>query len=123
MYKACIIILSDREYTGEEEDSEGRKLEKLLSRRFNIIVYKIVPEVGDIYKDFLLKCCDNYGVELVFTLGNKMLADSVAREIKEEECGDIYGFRRKKTLIKNLESISTGITPNIEMLIEAIKKI
>ena len=42
MYKACIIVLNDREYTGEEEDSEGRKLKKLLSYKFNIISYKIM---------------------------------------------------------------------------------
>ena len=27
MYRACVVVLSDREYTGEEQDSVGRKLE------------------------------------------------------------------------------------------------
>ncbi|SFU76860.1 hypothetical protein SAMN04487886_11463 [Clostridium sp. DSM 8431] len=123
MYKACIIVLNDREYTGEEEDSEGRKLKKLLSYKFNIISYKIMPEVDEIYKDFLLKCCDDYCVELVITLGNKVLADLVTKEIKEEDYPEFNGFRRRATLIKNLDEISTGTSINIKKLIEVIEKV
>lgn len=104
MKRACIIILSDREYTGEEEDNKGKELVKYLeNNKFEILVYKIIPEIEEIYKEFLMKCCDNYCVEFVVTVGNKKLSEVVANDIKDNFMENDKVYIRKKTFIKNLK--------------------
>ena len=123
MYKACVIVLSDREYTGEEGDSEGRKLEKYLKdNNFEILVYKIIPEVEEIYRDFLIKCCDDYCVDLVVTVGNRQLSEMIAKDIVEEN-SHVNNYRRKKTLIKNLDENNVEENFRLEGLLESIKKL
>lgn len=124
MYKACVIVLSNREYTGEEEDSAGRKLEKYIEENnFEILVYKIIPEVKNIYKEFLVKCCDNYCVDIVITIGNKCLSEETAKEINEEVNIELNSYRRKKTIIKNFEENISREEIELEKLVEGIKRL
>jgi len=124
MYRACIIVLSDREYTGEQEDSFGRKLEEYMkNNNFDIIVYKIIPEVKSIYRDFMIKCCDNYSVDLVVTIGNVDLSEEVAKEISNEEDVILSCYRRKKTIIKNIKENSDSINVKLEEIVQSVEEV
>lgn len=122
MYRACVVVLSDREYTGEEQDSVGRKLESYIkNNKIEVIVYKIIPEVKSIYKDFIIKCCDNYCVDLVVTIGNKGLAEEVAEEISNDENKKLNSYRRKATILKNLKKENLSVDNELKELVESIK--
>ena len=122
MYRACVIVLSDREYTGEEQDSIGRQLENYIkSEKFEVIVYKIIPEVKYIYKDFILKCCDNYCLDLVVTIGNKELSEEVAKEISNGENKSLNSYIRKNTILKNLKEENLALDIELKELVKSIK--
>ena len=122
MYRACVIVLSDREYTGEEQDSVGRKLESYIkNNNFEVIVYKIIPEVKSIYKDFIVKCCDNYCVDLVVTIGNKELSEEVVKEISNDENKKLNSYKRKATILKNLKEENLSVDNELKELVESIK--
>lgn len=124
MYRACVIVLSDREYTGEEQDSIGRQLESYIkSKKFEVIVYKIMPEVKNIYKDFMLKCCDNYCLDLVVTIGNKELSEEVAKEISSEENPVLNSYIRKNTILKNIKEENLSLDIELKELVESIKRV
>ncbi len=124
MYRACVIVLSDREYTGEEQDSIGRQLESYIKgKKFEVIVYKIMPEVKNIYKDFMLKCCDNYCLDLVVTIGNKELSEEVAKEISSEENPVLNSYIRKNTILKNIKEENLSLDIELKELVESIKRV
>lgn len=124
MYRACVIVISDKGYTGEEEDINGKCIVEYLGKnKFDISTYTIVPEVKDIFKRILSKCCDEYRVELVVVVDSNNLAKKVYDEIDEGisslNSGTNFNFKvRGKTLILNLESIEEIPTDIIEKLIE-----
>lgn len=124
MYKACIVILNDREYTGEEKDSVGRKIEDYIKRNnFDILLYKIMPEVKSIYKEFLIKCCDEYGVDFLITIGSKCLSEEVIQEVVERRDAKLDIGIRKKTIIKNCKESVTEKDIELVGVVENIKKL
>ena len=83
MYKVCVIVIDDKGYTGEEEDINGKLVEEYLKKnKFNIAAYSIVPEKKEIFKRLLIKCCDEYEVDLIITLGNISIANEVSKDIE-----------------------------------------
>ena len=122
MYRARVSVLNDREYTGEEQDSVGRKLESYIKdNNFEVIVYKIIPEVKSIYKDFIVKCCDNYCVDLVVTIGNRDLSEEVVKEVSNDENKNLNSYKRKGTILKNLKEDNLLIDKELKGLVESIK--
>jgi hypothetical protein len=90
MYKACVVVISDKEYTGEEEHISGKVVEDYLKEnKFEITVNSIVPETKEIIKRFLIKCCDEYKVDLIITIGKLSLTKELNREIE-----DINNFQK-----------------------------
>ena len=84
MYKACIIFVSDKVYTGEEEDYTGKDIANYLKKnKFDISVYTILPQVKDIFDRFLVKCCDEYKVDIVLVIGAEELSNTVIDEVSE----------------------------------------
>ena len=93
MYKVCVIVINDKGYTGEEEDISGKLVEDYLKKnKFNIAVYSIVPEKKEIIKRFLIKCCDEYEVDLIITLGKISIANDVNRDIEDINDLQKYNF-------------------------------
>lgn len=93
MYKVGILVISDKGYTGEEEDTSGKLVEDYFKKNeFNIAVYSIVPEIKEIFKRFLIKCCDEYGVDLIITIGKISIANKVNREIEDRDDLEKYSF-------------------------------
>jgi len=93
MYKVCVIVISNKGYTGEEEDISGKLVEEYLKKnKFNIAAYSIVPEKKEIFKRFVIKCCDEYEVDLIITLGNISIANDVNRDIQDINDLQKYDF-------------------------------
>lgn len=93
MYKVCVIVINDKGYTGEEEDISGKLVEDYFKKnKFNIALYSIVPETKEIIKRILTKCCDEYGVDLIITLGKISLANEVSRDIEDRDDLQNYNF-------------------------------
>ncbi|MBD7912963.1 MULTISPECIES: molybdopterin-binding protein [Clostridium] len=108
MYKACVIVISDKGYTGEEEDIMGKYLVDLLRKnKFDITAYTIVPEIKDIFKRFLIKCCDEYGVELVVTVNSNSLGREVDDGISIFDEGMTI-FKERLDLI-NKKNLDLGV--------------
>ena len=135
MYKVCVIVISDKGYTGEEDDTSGKLVEDLLKKNeFNIAAYSIVPEIKEIFKRLLIKCCDEYGVDLIITLGKVSIANEVNKEIEDRDDLEKYSFKygdgnisyfatRGKTAIVNFPyKIQTSDIPleTIERLLKII---
>jgi len=93
------------------------------NNNFDIIVYKIIPEVKSIYRDFMIKCCDNYSVDLVVTIGNVDLSEEVAKEISNEEDVILSCYRRKKTIIKNIKENSDSINVKLEEIVQSVEEV
>jgi len=94
MYKVCVIVISDKGYTGEEEDINGKTVEDYFKKnKFNIAVYSIVPETKEILKRFLIKCCDEYEVDLIITLGKISIANEVNKDIEDRDDLPKYSFK------------------------------
>ena len=93
MYKVCVIVINDKGYTGEEEDISGKLVEEYLKKnKFNIAAYSIVPEKKEIFKRVLIKCCDEYEVDLIITLGEISIANEVSRDIEDRSDLEKYNF-------------------------------
>lgn len=135
MYRACIIVMSDKQYTGEEEDLTSDKIiEYLKKENFDIVVHNIIPEVNEIVKRALVKCCDEYEADLVVLIGTKKLADEARYEVEDKEDKKEFakinywidgekGYisSRSNTAVIQLPKVFNEINLNIDKIIETIK--
>ncbi|MGL4108937.1 molybdopterin-binding protein [Clostridium sp. LP20] len=70
MYKASVITVSDKTFTGEREDTSGEYITNYLKEKdFEIVSYGIIPETDEIIRRNLIKCCDVYKVDLLIAIG------------------------------------------------------
>lgn len=128
MYKACIIFVSDKVYTGEEEDYTGKDIANYLKKnKFDISVYTILPQVKDILDRFLVKCCDEYKVDIVLVIGAEELSNTVIDEVSEETMIIKMNYvplrRRKNTAIINFKEDININDIDIDILKDAIRRI
>jgi molybdenum cofactor synthesis domain len=70
MYKAAILTISDKGYSGAREDRSGKEIEIILKQKGYVIAhYAILPdERTDIARE-LERLCDNNIAELILTTG------------------------------------------------------
>ena len=128
MYKACIIFVSDKVYTGEEEDYTGKDIANYLKKnKFDISVYTKIPQVKDIFDRFLVKCCDEYKVDIVLVIGAEELSNTVIDEVSEETMIIKMNYvplrRRKNTAIINFKEDININDIDIDILKDAIRRI
>ena len=128
MYKACIIFVSDKVYTGEEEDYTGKDIANYLKKnKFDISVHTILPQVKDIFDRFLVKCCDEYKVDIVLVIGAEELSNTVIDEVSEETMIIKMNYvplrRRKNTAIINFKEDININDIDIDILKDAIRRI
>lgn len=128
MYKACIIFVSDKVYTGEEEDYTGKDIANYLKKnKFDISVYTILPQVKDIFDRFLVKCCDEYKVDIVLVIGAEELSNTIIDEVSEETMIIKMNYvplrRRKNTAIINFKEDININDIDIDILKDAIRRI
>ncbi len=128
MYKACIIFVSDKVYTGEEDDYTGKNIANYLKKnKFDISAYTILPQVKDIFYRFLVKCCDEYKVDIVLVVGAEELSNTIIDEVSEEAMIIKMNYvplrRRKNTAIINFKEDININDIDIDILKDAIRRI
>ena len=70
MYKAAVITVSDKGYSGQREDTGGPLLCKLLKDSgYEIIYTAIVPDEKEFIEQELIKATDNLNSDLILTTG------------------------------------------------------
>ena len=70
MYKAAVITVSDRGFSGGREDLSGPAVREMLeSGGFEVEYMSIVPDERELIERELVKCADELGVALVMTSG------------------------------------------------------
>lgn len=128
MYKACIILINDKVYTGEDEDYTGRDIANYLKEnKFDISSYTILPKVKDIFYRFLVKCCDEYRVDLVLVIGGEDISNDTIDEVSEEsmivKMNNVPIRRRKNTAIITLKDDTIINNIDIDILKDVAKRI
>ncbi|MDD2619439.1 MAG: MogA/MoaB family molybdenum cofactor biosynthesis protein [Syntrophomonadaceae bacterium] len=142
MYKAGILIMSDKGARGEREDLSGQQIKDLLGDEYKIDYYEIIPDEKEIIKDKLIKACDELMLDLILTSGgtgfsNRDLTPDATLEIIEKlvpgipEAMRFYGLQqtpkamlsravagiRGKTLIINLPGSVKGVRESLGAVI------
>lgn len=70
MYKAAILVLSDKGARGEREDLSGPAIEACLDKgKFQVIYRKILPDDQETIEAELLYICDQLAPDLLLTTG------------------------------------------------------
>ena len=70
MFKAGILIMSDKGSRGEREDRSGREIQDMLADSgFQFDYYEIIPDERDIIIEKLIHACDQLRLDVIFTSG------------------------------------------------------
>jgi molybdopterin adenylyltransferase len=86
-YKAAVITVSDKGYSGEREDKSGPLLKKGLEELdFDVSYVLIVPDERDQISAILLKLSQSGEIDLIITTGG---TGAAARDITPEATMDI----------------------------------
>ena len=146
MYKAGILILSDKGSRGEREDRSGQQIQNMLADQgFQFDYYDIIPDEEDIIREKLIYACDQLKLDIVFTSGGTGFS---SRDVTPEATMNVihrltpgipeairyYGLQktpkamlsravagmRGKTLIINLPGSVKGVRESIEAILPAL---
>lgn len=103
MYKASVITVSDRAFSGIYEDKSGPAVAELLkSHGYEIISAMIIPdEKNEIKKNLLTQC--EQGIHLILTTGGtgfapRDITPEATKEIIEREAPGIAEYMRQKSM-------------------------
>ncbi|MDD4172520.1 MAG: MogA/MoaB family molybdenum cofactor biosynthesis protein [Syntrophomonas sp.] len=146
MYKAGILIMSDKGARGEREDASGKQVMDMLAPHdFQFDYYDIIPDEKDIIIKKLIYACDDLHLDIVFTSGGTGFS---SRDVTPEATLEVinritpgipeairyYGLQktpkamlsravagmRGKTLIINLPGSVKGVRESIEAILPAL---
>lgn len=146
MYKAGILIMSDKGSRGEREDGSGQQIRSMLADcGFEFIYYEIIPDEKDIIIEKLIYACDHLKLDIIFTSGGTGFS---SRDVTPEATMEVlhkvtpgipeairfYGLQktpkamlsravagiRGKTLIINLPGSIKGVRESIEAILPAL---
>ena len=103
MYKACVITVSDRAYSGAYVDKSGPAVRELLKDSgYDVTDITVIPDDMDTIKEALLAKCGQ-GVHLIITTGGTGFAErditpEATRAIIEKEASGIAEYMRYKSM-------------------------
>lgn len=103
MYKAAVITVSDRAYSGAYEDQSGPAVKALLEAQgYAVESLMIIPDEKNKIKDALLTECEK-GVHLILTTGGTGFAPrdvtpEATLEVIEKEASGIAEYMRMKSM-------------------------
>lgn len=116
MFRAAIVIASDKGSRGERQDISGDVIEKFLSDQgYTLVERLIVPDERQIISNTLVRLCDELSCDLILTSGGTGLSP---RDWTPEATLDII-HRQVPGIPEALRSASMAITPRA-MLSRAI---
>lgn len=70
MYRAGILIMSDKGSRGERHDLSGQQIREMLAGGdFSFEYYEIIPDEQAIIKEKLIHACDKQKLDVIFTSG------------------------------------------------------
>lgn len=146
MYKAGILIMSDKGSRGEREDGSGQQIKTMLAGEgFQFDFYEIIPDEKEIIMERLKHACDDLHLDVIFTSGGTGFS---SRDVTPEatlqvldrltpgipEAIRFYGMQhtpkamlsravagmRGSTLIINLPGSIKGVRESLEAIIPAL---
>ncbi len=145
MYKAGILVMSDKGARGEREDLSGKQIAELLGSDYSIDFYEIIPDEKEIIMDKLKYLADELKLDLVLTSGGtgfslRDVTPEATMAVVERPTPGIaeairqYGMQktpkamlsratagiRKTTLIINLPGSIKGVRESIEAIMPAL---
>lgn len=116
MFRAAIVIASDKGSRGERQDISGDVIEKYLGDQgYTLVERLIVPDERQIISNALVRLCDEVSCDLILTSGGTGLSP---RDWTPEATLDII-HRQVPGIPEALRSASMSITPRA-MLSRAI---
>ena len=103
MYKASVITVSDRAFSGIYEDKSGPAVTDLLKNQgYEIVSVLIIPDEKNEIKKALLAQCEQ-GIHLILTTGGtgfapRDITPEATKEIIEREAPGIAEYMRQKSM-------------------------
>jgi len=146
MYKAGILIMSDKGSRGERQDGSGQQIRDMFADSdFQFEYYDIIPDEKDVIIEKLIYASDKLKLDIIFTSGgtgfsNRDVTPEATLEVIERltpgipEAIRYYGLQktpkamlsravagmRGKTLIINLPGSIKGVRESIEAILPAL---
>ncbi|NSW82354.1 MAG: MogA/MoaB family molybdenum cofactor biosynthesis protein [Syntrophothermus sp.] len=146
MFKAGILVLSDKGAKGEREDKSGQVIKEMISSiGAEVVAYEVLPDEKELIINKLISWCDQLGLDIILTSGGTGLSP---RDVTPEATAEVvertipgigeamraYGLQktpramlsrgisgiRKKTLIINLPGSVKGARESLEAVIPAL---
>jgi len=146
MYKAGILIMSDKGSRGEREDGSGQQIRSMLTDKgYQFDYYDMIPDEKDIIMNKLIYASDELKLDVIFTSGGTGFS---SRDVTPEATLEVinrltpgipeairyYGLQktpkamlsravagmRGKTLIINLPGSIKGVRESIEAILPAL---
>jgi molybdopterin adenylyltransferase len=147
MYRAGILIMSDKGSRGEREDGSGQQIRNVLAEKdFQFDYYEIIPDEKDIIIEKLTYACDQLKLDIILTSGgtgfsSRDVTPEATLQVIERltpgipEAIRFYGLQitpkamlsravagiRGRTLIINLPGSPKGARESIEAILPALE--
>lgn len=145
IYKAGILIMSDKGSRGEREDLSGLKIREMLEDNYSVEYYDMIPDEKEVIIEKLIHVCDELKLDLLLTSGGTGFSK---RDVTPDACMEViekpipgiseairaYGMTktpksmlsravagiRGRTIIINLPGSVKGVTESLEVVLPVL---
>lgn len=87
MFKAGILVLSDKGAKGEREDKSGQVIKEMISSiGAEVVAYEVLPDEKELIVNKLIAWCDQLGLDIILTSGGTGLSP---RDVTPEATAEV----------------------------------